>query len=102
MCVYAFHAFYTCIHIYNDRFQEEESRETCSQAATQIWVDDMDFTVFGLSEEHLETLRIVGDNSLWFGSFPTHILSDLEEAGLFCLLVEPERQILPRCYLQIC
>ncbi|RYO91602.1 hypothetical protein DL764_008270 [Monosporascus ibericus] len=78
-------------------------RDIRIQAATTGWTDTMDILVFNITEEHVKALRIIGDATGGFGSFPKMLLlADLDEAGLSFLLVEPGRRIIPRCWKLTC
>ncbi|RYP86957.1 hypothetical protein DL769_000637 [Monosporascus sp. CRB-8-3] len=79
-----------------------EVRDIRIQAATAGWTQTMDIPVFNITVEQVEALRIIGDAARGFGSFPITLLTDLDEAGLSFLLVEPGRRIIPRCWKPTC
>lgn len=71
-----------------------------SQGTTARWADNTTLTLVNVDFELFEALRIIGDNSHGYGTFPTTLRQKIQAAGATFLFAIPQSRIVPQPWHQ--
>ncbi|KAI2623410.1 hypothetical protein GGS21DRAFT_494252 [Xylaria nigripes] len=74
--------------------------EAIRQGGSQGWNDNILINVPAITAEFWEAIRIIGDSSEGFGTFPTFIRERMLNAGFGWIAINPRKRVIPKCWVQ--
>ncbi|KAI1430415.1 hypothetical protein GGR50DRAFT_699108, partial [Xylaria sp. CBS 124048] len=74
--------------------------EVIRQGSEKEWRDDMTIDVPRISAELWDVIRIIGDSTEGFGTYPKCLKARMSKAGFLWIGVDPKKRIIPKCWVK--